>query len=152
MSHALYNAKSSSLVTIDEFGRGTTGPEGLTLLIGALKKFINQDQFCPHIMVATHLQQISRHLPESPLIEYIKMNSVMREGQLVFLFQVAKGMSDSYAFELAKSVELDDDIIERAKEIFGCLQNGVPIPAVKYGEGEDKDGNFVLKIPPLDNE
>lgn len=90
MSQALYSAKMSSLVTIDEFGRGTTGSEGLTLLVGALKAFLNKEEFCPHILVSTHLQRIIKHLPQakSHLVECLQMESTKCDNNLVFLFKV----------------------------------------------------------------
>lgn len=92
MSQALHGAKMSSLVTIDEFGRGTTGSEGMGLLVGALKTFLNAGDNCPHILVSTHMQRIINHLPPTKmhLVECLKMESTKCDKNLVFMFKVVQ--------------------------------------------------------------
>lgn len=82
---------SSSLVLMDEFGRGTTEEEGVSLLVGALKKFLDRGEACPHVLVSTHFQQILTHLPQMSLIQYLKMDHVKEEGRLYFLYKVIEG-------------------------------------------------------------
>lgn len=92
VSRALNNARPNSLILMDEFGRGTTEEDGISILVGVLKYFLNMGKDCPHILVSTHFQQIVTHLPESPLIEYQKMEHA-KEGDLIyFLYKLTKGI------------------------------------------------------------
>lgn len=145
MSQAIYSARASSFVTIDEFGRGTTGYEGIAILAGALKRFIDQEEFCPHVLMSTHLQQVLAHFPDSPNLETLKMEHSKCEGKLVFTYKVGMGVSDSYAFDMAKAMGLGDDIVNRARAIFRCLQENMPLmPMVS---GKEKENEDVLVVP-----
>lgn len=122
MSQALHNAQKSSLVILDEFGRGTTGEEGFALLLGALRMFSNKG-CCPHLLVSTHLQHLCNYLPEVNLTSHIKMDNQVIDSRLVFLYKVVKGISDSYPFEVASAVDVNKNVISRAWEIFKSLSN-----------------------------
>lgn len=125
MAQSLYNAKSNSLILIDEFGRGTTGIEGEALLTAALKYFIQQEMFCPHVLVSSHFQKMSTL--NSRLVTHMKMDYVVEDDLLVFLYRIVEGVSTSYAFDVAESVGFDEDIVKRAREIFHCLVNNIEI-------------------------
>lgn len=53
------------------------------------------------------------------------------EQPLVFLYKVVKGVSGSYAIEVAAAIGIDQQIANRAKEIFEALKSGkqiTPLP------------------------
>ncbi|KAF5275985.1 hypothetical protein FQA39_LY00781 [Lamprigera yunnana] len=128
-AQSLQNAKSSSLVLIDEFGRGTTEDDGLTLLAGALTKFNNQEEFCPHILVSTHFQEICNYLPKNSIITYNKMDYEITEtGELTYLYKVTEGISNSYAFDVASAAGLEASIISQAREIYKLLIQNSEVP------------------------
>lgn len=147
MSSAIYNANASSFMTVDEFGRGTTGSEGLAILAGALKKFIDDEDCCPHILVSTHLQQLLSYLPKTRKIQALKMQHTICEEKLVFSYQVVEGVSKSYAMDMAKAVGLGDDIVNRARDILNCLQSGKPLTPLKKNTTSNENDNNVLEIP-----
>lgn len=142
MAQSLYNAKSNSLILIDEFGRGTTGIEGEALLTAALKYFIQQEMFCPHVLVSSHFQQISTLLPNSRLVSHMKMDYVVEDGLLVFLYKTVEGISTSYAFDVAESVGFDVAIVKRAREIFHSIVNNVEIEPNPNGRNRWLDRNL----------
>lgn len=152
MSTAIYNAKASSFITVDEFGRGTTGCEGVAILAGALRKFLDKDEFCPHVLVSTHLQQVLRYLPDTPKVQALKMQHALCEEKMVFSFQIKEGVSNSYALDMAKAIGLGDDIVSRAREILKGIQVNKPLtPVEKDGKSDGAEIN-VLEIPkPGDN-
>lgn len=78
---------------MDEFGRGTTEEEGVSLLVGALRRFLERGKACPHVVVSTHFQQIVTHLPKTDMIQYLKMDHVKEEGSLYFLYKVKEGQN-----------------------------------------------------------
>lgn len=83
--------KSNSLILIDEFGAGTVEEDGISLLVSALKYFLNLDPGCPHVLVSTHIQRISQFLPQSPLIEYQKMEHTKQDDEIYFLYKITEG-------------------------------------------------------------
>lgn len=68
MSYCLYNSTPQSLIVIDEFGKGTTEIDGLSLLAASLIHFIERDDKCPFILVSTHFHTLPKLLPSSPLV------------------------------------------------------------------------------------
>ncbi|KAG5894164.1 hypothetical protein JTB14_001860 [Gonioctena quinquepunctata] len=153
MTRALNNATSSSLILIDEFGRGTTGEDGICLLAGALKHFLNRGKSCPHVLVSTHFQQITHHISQTSLVEYKKMQHKTELGEFCCLFKLADGVSKSYTFDIAKAIGMDTDLIDRAKEILECLQNNRPIRPLERlvrRNNFDPDNLDQLNIPEPD--
>lgn len=128
ITQAIYNAAPSSLVIMDEFGKGTSGEDGLILMAGVLRKFLRENDNCPHILVSTHYQRIAKYLPESPLLEYQKMSYTHNADEpMTFLYKLASGISESFAFDIAEEVGLNPRIIQRAREIFDALKNNTVI-------------------------
>lgn len=76
---------------MDEFGTGTVEEDGVSLLVGALKYFLNLDKDCPHVLVSTHIQQIVSFLPQSQLIQYQKMEHTKQDGEIYFLYKITEG-------------------------------------------------------------
>ncbi|KAL3267858.1 hypothetical protein HHI36_006999 [Cryptolaemus montrouzieri] len=123
ISQAIYNSKPSSLIIMDEFGKGTSGVDGVALMAAVLQKFLRQNENCPHVLVSTHFQQIKSFLSESAQLEYQKMSYTKNNNEtMVLLYKLVKGISESYAFDIAEEVGLDSGIIQRAKEIFNSLK------------------------------
>ncbi|KAJ8952812.1 hypothetical protein NQ318_008130 [Aromia moschata] len=52
VSQALNNATLSSLILMDEFGKGTTEKDGLSILVGTLRNFLKRKEDCPHVIVS----------------------------------------------------------------------------------------------------
>lgn len=94
---------------MDEFGRGTTEEEGISLLVGAIEKFLERNKDCPHLVVSTHFQQIVTHLPKTSLIQYLKMDHVKEEKDLCFLYKVTEGKLKENICGLAKRNCIDSD-------------------------------------------
>lgn len=76
---------------MDEFGAGTLEEDGISLLAGTLKYFVRLDRGCPHILVSTHFHKIAQFLPQSPLIEYQKMEHTKQDGEIHFLYKITEG-------------------------------------------------------------
>lgn len=143
---------------MDEFGRGTTINEGVALLVGVLKAFISRNLECPHILVSTHFQQVIHHLPESDVVEYWKTEHTKQDGCLYFLYKIVKGVSDSYAFDIATELGFDQDIIQRARYIFNCLKRNERIVPINMNKSlvnlTEEDANaflYNLDIPEPDD-
>lgn len=115
-TQALRNAHFNSLILLDEFGRGTTNDVGLSLLVATLKKFSDHGCNCPHVVVNTHYQNVAHFLPETEIIEHLKMAHCEENGVLIFQYRMEKGISNSFAFNIAKMVGIDNNIVNRARD------------------------------------
>ncbi|XP_072388558.1 mutS protein homolog 5-like [Diabrotica undecimpunctata] len=155
MNNTLTDRAASSLVLVDEFGNGTSETEGICLLQGVLEHFLERGAACPHILVSSHFQQIHKRLPDSPLIQYQKMEHTKESGVLYFLYKITEGISNSYAFDVAEEIGIDKKIIDRAKEIFDCLSNKksiAPLPKLLSRNKFDMTTLQILDIPEPDED
>jgi DNA mismatch repair protein MSH5 len=69
MSLALRTTTKSSLVIVDEFGKGTAEADGLALLIATVEDFTRRGQNSPTIFLSTHDYSLMNHLDYSPLLK-----------------------------------------------------------------------------------
>ncbi|CAH1118956.1 unnamed protein product [Phaedon cochleariae] len=152
MTSALNNIQPCSLILMDEFGKGTTEVDGVCLLAGLLRYFLDRMDGCPHILVATHFQQIVSHLPKTPLILYQKMEHRKETGGLCFLFRLVEGISESFAIDVAEACGIDIHIIRRAREIMESLQHGKILRPLEHNRRNNfnPDNLHQLNIPEPD--
>lgn len=124
ITQAMYNCVGTSLVLVDEFGRGTNGNEGLAILCGVLNEFLQRQQNCPHILISTHYQKLTNYILESDMVKHEKLAHTKNDdGHIVFLYKIEDGVSESFGFDIARGVGLDMDIVQRAKQIYKYIKN-----------------------------
>jgi DNA mismatch repair protein MSH5 len=125
VSNAVRNCTERSLVIMDEFGKGTATDDGLSLLTATLRHWVRKEEACPFVLVSTHFHSLMHQtlLPDSSLIHYQTME-VLEEGhELVFLYHLRDGQSDSsQACHIAASVGLPKDIVERGAEVSDMIR------------------------------
>uniref|UniRef100_A0A8C6IUH0 MutS protein homolog 5 n=1 Tax=Melopsittacus undulatus TaxID=13146 RepID=A0A8C6IUH0_MELUD len=90
VAKAVNNATERSLVLIDEFGKGTNTLDGLSLLAAVLKYWIRQGTQCPQVFVSTNFHSLMQLelLPETPLLEYLTMETHQDGDELIFFYQI----------------------------------------------------------------
>lgn len=130
VAKAVNNATERSLVLIDEFGKGTNTVDGLSLLAAVLRYWIGQATQCPHIFVATNFHSLVqlKLLPDSPLVQYLTMDTQQDGDDLVFFYQIREGVSTvSHAANIAALAGMPPKVISRGTEVSELLRNGKPI-------------------------
>ncbi|XP_060225029.1 mutS protein homolog 5 isoform X2 [Meriones unguiculatus] len=133
VAKAVNNATEQSLVLIDEFGKGTNTVDGLALLAAVLRHWLALGPGCPHIFVATNFLSLVQLqlLPQSPLVQYLTMETCEDGNDLVFFYQLCQGVaSASYASHTAAQAGLPDQLIARGKEVSDLVRRGKPIKPV----------------------
>ncbi|PKU27755.1 hypothetical protein llap_21941 [Limosa lapponica baueri] len=95
VAKAVNNATERSLVLIDEFGKGTNTLDGLALLAAVLRYWISQGTQCPQVFVSTNFHSLMQLelLPDTPLLEYLTMETHQDGEELIFFYQIKQGMS-----------------------------------------------------------
>uniref|UniRef100_A0A672UPT1 MutS protein homolog 5 n=1 Tax=Strigops habroptila TaxID=2489341 RepID=A0A672UPT1_STRHB len=90
VAKAVNNATERSLVLIDEFGKGTNTLDGLSLLAAVLKYWIRQGTQCPQVFVSTNFHSLMQLelLPDTPLLEYLTMETHQDGDELIFFYQI----------------------------------------------------------------
>lgn len=141
---------------MDEFGRGTLENEGLALLAGAVRMFLKRKDLCPHVIVTTHYQKLCSLLPQGPIVDHLRMAYSRENGVLLNLFKIERGISTSFAFDIAADLGLDEDVVARARSLFGSdsvepLASSVKYPNLPKTAEEETEFLLSLNIPELDD-
>ncbi|KAF7399396.1 hypothetical protein HZH68_007988 [Vespula germanica] len=123
---ALYASTPNSLVIMDEFGKGTSETNGLSLLAAVLDSFVERAVYCPHVFAATHIHRVTKLLPENPMIEAQTFEFITNNDEsLAFLYRLAVGSTTcSFAHSVAKSAGLSEQLIKRSLEVFKNIKQG----------------------------
>jgi DNA mismatch repair protein MSH5 len=141
VSTAVQCATSNSLILLDEFGKGTATVDGLSLLTSVLRHWLRKGEECPNVLVSTHFHSIIKQslLPNTRLIEYLTMDTLNDQGELVFLYQLVKGTSDtSHAFHIASTVGLPASCINRATIVSDQICKNEPVTRADEVDSETR--------------
>ncbi|XP_051648512.1 mutS protein homolog 5 [Manacus candei] len=156
VAKAVNNATERSLVLIDEFGKGTNTLDGLSLLAAVLRYWIRQGTQCPQVFVSTNFHSLMQLelLPDTPLLEYLTMETHQDGDELIFFYQIKDGVSTvSHAANIAALAGMPAKIIERGVEISDLICNGKPIKCLDHpskGDRVEKCKSVVEKFLSLD--
>lgn len=121
-ANILNNATESSLVIIDELGRGTSTFDGLSLAWAIAEMLVTKVK-CPTLF-ATHYHELTQL--EDNLTGAVNYNVAVREweDQIVFLHRIVRGGTDrSYGSHVAKLAGIPPRVIDRSREILAELES-----------------------------
>lgn len=131
--HTLHHATSSSLVLLDEYGRGTQTHIGGALLATALLSF-TEGNHQPYVLATTHLAPILKEsdvLLQAP-IQWLAMKHVELPSSPCypsFTYKCERGVTmKSHGITVAAKAGLPDRVIQRARDIYEALEDSLPIP------------------------
>ncbi|XP_050524042.1 mutS protein homolog 5-like isoform X2 [Daktulosphaira vitifoliae] len=133
MSVALNESTCKSLVVLDEFGKGTSDTNGLSILLACVVYFVKKPLcLLPHIIISTHFYMLPIMLPqliqEAEIlnkIKYFTMNSTIVNDKIEYSYKIEENLVNEYhttsmAHKVAVFNGLPNGIINRASRI---LQN-----------------------------
>src|SRR4029077_420875 len=120
-ANILHNATPSSLVLMDEIGRGTSTFDGLALA-WAIGKFILEKNRCLTLF-ATHYFELTRLAEEYKAAANIHLDAVEHKDPIVFLHAVEEGPADrSYGLQVAALAGVPRPVIRQARKILETLE------------------------------
>ncbi|WP_285961001.1 DNA mismatch repair protein MutS [Pseudomonas tohonis] len=134
-ANILHNATDSSLVLMDEVGRGTSTFDGLSLAWAAAEHLA---RLRAYTLFATHYFELTV-LPESePVVANVHLNATEHNERIVFLHHVLPGpASQSYGLAVAQLAGVPADVILRAREHLARLETtSLPHEAPKAAPGQ----------------
>lgn len=118
-AYILNNATLTSLVLIDEIGRGTSTFDGLALA-WAIAKRLAQQSFT---LFATHYFELTALPSETPGCTNIHFDAVEHKDKIVFLHQVEEGPANrSYGLQVARLAGVPSDTLRQAKNYLAKLE------------------------------
>jgi DNA mismatch repair protein MutS len=119
----LNQAGPSSLVILDEIGRGTATFDGLSIAWAALEH-LHEINRC-RTLFATHYHELTALAAKLPALACHTMRVKEWKGEVVFLHEVAAGAADrSYGIHVAKLAGLPSAVTARAEEILAIIETG----------------------------
>jgi DNA mismatch repair protein MutS len=122
----LNTATSSSLVLLDEVGRGTSTYDGLSIAWAVVEALHSGAR--PKTLFATHYHELTELEQLLPGVKNVHVSVQEAGSEIVFLRRVEPGSADkSYGIEVARLAVLPPAVIRRARQILR-----------KHEESEDK--------------
>ncbi len=120
-ANILHNATASSLVLMDEIGRGTSTFDGLALA-WAIGKFILEKNRALTLF-ATHYFELTRLALEYRQVANVHLDAVEHKDSIVFLHAVEEGPADrSYGLQVAALAGVPKPVIRQARKYLEMLE------------------------------
>ena len=120
-ANILHNATASSLVLMDEIGRGTSTFDGLALA-WAIGRFILEKNRSLTLF-ATHYFELTQLAVEYKAAANIHLDAVEHKDTIVFLHAVEEGPADrSYGLQVAALAGVPKPVIRQARKVLEMLE------------------------------
>jgi DNA mismatch repair protein MutS len=135
-AYILNHATKSSLVILDEVGRGTSTYDGVSIAQAVVEHLHDSPRLGCRTLFATHYHELTA-LAETLHRVRNERVEVLEEGDTVrFLHRVVPGGADrSYGIHVAALAGLPSGVIARARDVLGELERQRPLepPEVQLG-------------------
>ncbi len=119
----LAKATRSSLIILDEVGRGTSTFDGVSIA-WAVAEFLH-DTVGARTLFATHYHELVALADSRPRVRNVSVAVREHKGEIVFLRRVVPGgASRSYGIDVAKLAGLPKSVTSRAHQIMAKLEGG----------------------------
>jgi DNA mismatch repair protein MutS len=125
----LNNATASSLILLDEIGRGTSTFDGMSIA-WAMSEYIAQT-ICARTLFATHYHELAELEERLPGVVNYNATVIESADSVIFLRKIVRGSTDnSYGIEVARMAGMPREVIDRARQIMAGLEkHDVAVPA-----------------------
>ncbi len=148
-ANILNNATPRSLIILDEIGRGTSTFDGLSLAWSIVEHLHNA--VGAKTLFATHYHELTELAGRLPRLR--NFNVAVREWheQIVFLRKIVEGGTDkSYGIQVARLAGVPKEVLERAKEILGNLEESELTPEgnVRQAARRQQDRERLKQLAP----
>ena len=121
-ANILNNATSSSLVLIDEIGRGTSTYDGLALAWAVAREL---GKLKAYTLFATHYFELTSLPEELGTTANVHLDAVEHAEQIVFLHTVKDGpASRSYGIQVAALAGVPEQVLEQSRKLLQQLEAG----------------------------
>ncbi|HUH30085.1 MAG TPA: DNA mismatch repair protein MutS [Rhodanobacter sp.] len=145
-ANILHNATASSLVLMDEVGRGTSTYDGLSLARATAVHLARHSR--AYTLFATHYFELTELANEHSGIANVHLDAVEYGEQLVFMHAVKDGPANrSYGLQVAALAGLPRSVIADAKRTLAGLERGMREPAAAAAATSPQLGLFSAAQP-----
>lgn len=137
VANILRNATKSSLIVLDEIGRGTSTFDGLSIAWAVVEHISNPKLLGAKTLFATHYHELTELEGTMSGVNNYCIAVKEQGDNIVFLRKIIKGGADkSYGIQVAKLAGVPDTVIERAKDLLRELSEAdITARAKEIAEG-----------------
>ena len=122
VANILRNATSSSLLILDEIGRGTSTFDGLSIAWAVVEHIANPKLIGAKTLFATHYHELTELEGNINGVNNYCIAVKENGDDIVFIRKIVPGGADkSYGIQVAKLAAVPESVINRAKEIINEL-------------------------------
>lgn len=137
-ANILNNATPSSLILLDEVGRGTSTFDGLSIAWALVEYLHEHDSVAAQTLFATHYHELNELSSRYNRVINLRVQVNEHKGKVIFLRKLIPGGADhSYGIEVARMAGLPSPLIARAQEILKHLESQ---QLAIHGGGEQVEG------------
>ncbi|MCL2045448.1 MAG: DNA mismatch repair protein MutS [Oscillospiraceae bacterium] len=120
----LRNASKSSLLILDEIGRGTSTYDGMSVARAVLEHCADKKKLGAKTLFATHYHELTALENEIDGVKNYNISAKKRGNDIIFLRKIVPGgADDSYGIEVAGLAGVTESVIKRAKAVLDTLEN-----------------------------
>jgi DNA mismatch repair protein MutS len=131
-ANLLNHATPSSLLILDEVGRGTSTYDGISIAWAVVEHIHNHPRLRCKTLFATHYHELTQLADLLPRVRNCNVAVAEEKGKVVFLRHIVPGGADrSYGIHVAQLAGLPKPVIHRAEEILEGLEEEARAPGVK---------------------
>jgi DNA mismatch repair protein MutS len=120
-ANILHNAASTSLVLMDEVGRGTSTFDGMALAVAIARHLVETSR--SYTLFATHYFELTRLAEEYPQVANVHLDAIEHKDKIVFLHALEEGpASQSYGIQVAQLAGVPAAVVRAAKKHLAKLE------------------------------
>jgi DNA mismatch repair protein MutS len=145
VANILHSATASSLVIVDEIGRGTSTYDGLALAWATAEHLATRNR--SYALFSTHYFELTRLAESTAGIANVRLDAIEHGDDVVFMHSVREGpASRSFGLAVARRAGVPQRVVERARELLQALEMRGEIRAAR--EVDPSPPQLPLFTPP----
>ena len=131
----LNNATASSLVLMDEVGRGTSTFDGLSLAWAAARHIAKESR--AFTLFATHYFELTSLPEQLPACANVHLDAAEHGDELIFLHSVKDGPANqSYGLQVARLAGVPAKVVQQARHYLAALERREHRSAAEHPQGK----------------
>ena len=138
----LNNLTKSSLILLDEIGRGTSTYDGISIA-WAIAEYLHEHKYRPKVLFATHYHELNQMESYFKRIKNFNVSVKELEDDVIFLRKLERGGSaHSFGIHVAKMAGIPKTVLSSAVKKLGTMEraNGSP------KKNDNKSDDFQLSF------
>jgi DNA mismatch repair protein MutS len=138
-ANIMNNASPSSLVVMDEIGRGTSTFDGLSIAWAVAEYLHDLKGAGVKTLFATHYHELTDLVQVKPRVKNFNIAVKEWNDEIIFLHKIIEGGTNrSYGIQVARLAGVPDKVIKRAKEVLSSVEKFGHVLADAKGIGTEK--------------